>query len=153
MAASVIAAVLDRIDTFTWTGVGATPTVWFDEVPVRDGAGTAVAPPYVCLHDDGTTPEYTFEFNHVEQTALRLEVYGTTLAQVDAMVNVIKFNGGGYQGQLGLDFADSLTITNFEYLSCVRESEQRFQEANRANPATLVFRCRMRYVVKTNRTA
>lgn len=153
MAASVIAAVLDRVDSFTWTPVGTTPTVWFDEVPIRDSAGAAIAPPYVCFHDDGTTPSYTFEYDHEEETALRVEVYGTSLAQVDAMVKVLKFNSGAYNAGAGLDFASSLTVTDYDFLSCQRLKEQRFQEANRNGSGSLVFRCRMQYIVKMNRSA
>lgn len=153
MAASVIAAVLDRLDSFTWTGVTPTPTVWFDEAPITDTSNAAVAPPHVVLHDDGTEPIYTLEYKCEEVTKLRVEVYATSLAQLDAMVNVIKYNGGGFTGGLGLDFADTLTIDNYAYLGMMRMSEQRFQEPSRQSAAKLVFRCRMQYECKTDRTA
>ena len=146
---SVIAAVLARYETFT---VNSTAKIWFYEAPERDGSGAAVVPPYVVLQDDGTTPEYDFEYNPIETTRLRFEVYATSLASADAIAQGIRYNGGAVNAGSGMDFAASLTVTNQVYKAMVRESEQRFQEPQRGADASRVFRVRLVYKVETLRT-
>lgn len=143
MAASVIAAVLERLESFTYAG--AVP-VYFDEAP----GGTT--PPYVVLKDDGTVPNYTLEYKLANEiTTLRLEVYALSLASLDAISEVIRYNGGGVSDGAGLDNCD-LTVTGQECESVVRDFEQPFQEQARYDADALVFRNTMRYRVAMQRT-
>lgn len=142
MAASVIAAVIDRIEGLTFSG---TVPVYFDET------GGRVTPPYIVVKDDGTTPSYTLEFKLANEiTAVRLEVYALSLASLDAITEVVKYNAGGVSGAAGLDFGE-LTVTGQECEAVVREREQRFQEQDRWNADALVFRNTMRYRVAMSR--
>lgn len=143
MAASVIAAVLDRYDTFT---VASTATAYFDEAPARDA-------PYVVVKDDGTEPTPDFKNNPIETTRLRFEVYGTTLTQADAVALGIRFNGGALDGGAGFDRASTLSVTNQTLLSARWLSEQRFQEGGRGPSAGIIFRVRCEYEIRMVRTA
>lgn len=146
MAASVIAAVLERYDTFAIT---STAVIYFDEAPARAAAGHVVEAPYVVLKDDGTTPDYDLHGNVIgETTLLRFEVYGDSLAQVDAISVGIRWNGGAVDAGLGMDHADSLTVTAQTFGGMFHEREQRFQETARGVNAGLIFRNTMRYRVQ-----
>lgn len=147
---SVIAGVITRYETFT---INSTAKIWFHKAPERDGSGAAVVPPYVVLQDDGTTPEYDFEFNPIETTRLRFEVYAATLAAADAIAAGIRYNGGAINAGSGMDFASAMTLTGQTLKEMVRESEQRFQEPQRGVTAGFVFRVRMAYKVEVQRTA
>jgi hypothetical protein len=150
-SSSVIGAVIERVGGF---GFPADVTVWFDQAPLKDTSGIAVVPPYLVLHDDGFSPEFDFEYNPVfDPWAIRFEVYGLTLASVDAIVNVVKYNGGSLTNQQGMDFADSLPLTGSVLKESLRTNERRFQEAMRDGSAQLVFRCTLTYRVTTQRTS
>lgn len=143
-SASVTGAVIARYEAFT---IAATVPVWFHEAPA------SASLPYVVLQDDGTRPEYDFEYNPVETTALRFEVYHTSLASADAVASAIRYNGGGVADGDGMDFADALDLTGQTFKRMERKSEQRFVEGPRSTSATPVFRVRMAYEVETVRTA
>lgn len=150
MATSVIAAVIERFNTLAWGSPA--PKLWFDEAPIRDGAGAAIAPPYVVLKDDGTAPEYDYELNVLETTTFRFEVYAPTLAEADSIANTLKYNSQSIAGGAGFDFAAALSVTSYTLKSCVRDMEQRFQEGDRGADAKPVFRVRMRYKVEMLRS-
>jgi hypothetical protein len=147
---SVVAGVISRYETFT---INSTAPIWFHEVPERTGAGAAVVPPYVVLQDDGTTPEYDFEYNPVETTRLRFEVYASTLAAADAIAAGIRYNGGSITAGAGMDFAAALTATGQTFKAMARESEQRFLEPQAGANAGPVYRIRLVYRVQMLRTA
>lgn len=147
---SVPGGVIARIQSFAFP---ETVSVWLSEVPLRNAVGAAVVPPWVCVTDDGMTPDYDFELNPIETTQLRVEVYALTLAQADAIVAVVRYNGGGVAAGAGLDFAAALPLTGLTLKSCVRQGEQRAQETQRGTDATPVFHVTMRYEVECLRTA
>lgn len=150
-SSSVIGAVIERVEGFSFP---ADVTVWFDQAPLKDTSGAAVVPPYVVIHDDGMTPEFDFEHNVAfEVTNVRFEVYGLSLASVDAIASVIRYNGGAVNAGDGMDFASELPITRSVYKGCKPQpGERRFQEAARDGSAQLVFRCTKTYAVETQRT-
>ena len=150
MAASVIAAVIERFNTLTFAAVPA-PKLWFDEAPLRDGAGATVTPPYVVLKDDGTVPDYDFELMSIEVTTFRFEIYAPGLAAADAIADVIRYGVGAIAAGMGFDFATTLEVTGQTLMQCVRDFEQRFQEADRGTDSKPVFRVRMRYRVQMQR--
>lgn len=150
-SASVIGCLIEYYGTLSFSGK---PAIYFDEVPLV-GTTTAdkIAPPYVVMHDDGMTPEFDFEFNvPFETTQVRLEVFATTLALLDAYIDGIKYNGAAINAAAGFDFAVLNTYTKGVWMATVRTREQRFQESPRAAAAGLIFRGRLQYEVKVQRT-
>lgn len=150
---SVIGAVIERVEGFTFSVAGV--SIWFDQAPLKNGAGVAVVPPYVVIHDDSTNPiESDFEHDSVfEATALRLEVYALTLADIDSIITTIRYNGGTITQGLGMVFAATLPITGSDLKESLLVSEQRFQEGSRNVDGKLVFRCRAVYKITVQRTA
>lgn len=148
MSASVIAAVLDRLVTLT--GVDA---AFFDEAPMSNASGGIPEFPYVILHDDGTTPDYTEEYECVESTRLRVEVYANA-SNLESTVRLVKYGAGAYNAKQGMDFCHaSLTVTGQSILSVVRQNEQRYLEKQRDGAGLLVYRCTISYLIQANLTA
>ncbi len=146
---SVIGAVMDRYDTFTFTGK---PSLYFDKAPNRTALDTPTTLPYVILKDKGTEPLYDFEHNVEETTKLDFEVWALSLATADAIAYGIHFNGGAINAGLGMDFADTLaTLTGQTLKEMVWERERRSQEDPRNQSASLAFKILMSYHVSTER--
>lgn len=149
-SASVTGAVIEKYGGFAFT---PKPTLYFAEAPYRDGSGNAVVPPYVVLVDEGTVPEYDFEYNPIETTRVRFEVYALGLALADAIASGIRYDGGAVAAQAGMDFASSLPLTGMTLKEVVREREVRSVEKARDGSATDVYRVSMTYRVQVVRTA
>lgn len=149
MAASVIAAVIERYEGLPVNGLAK---IWFDEAPLKDGAGNPVRPPYVVLHDDSTDGSQDLEYYRWEDTKLRFEVWAPNLAEVDAIVLGLRFGGQGHRDRAGMDNADALTIAGQDFKACIWQGEQRFVERSRGADAKAVHRCRVRYEVSCQRT-
>jgi hypothetical protein len=149
----VIGAVVERLAGLS---LPAGTTVWLDDAPVKDAAGAAVAPPYVVVRDDGTTPEFDFQLNPVETTAVRVECYGATLAAADALAAAVRYGGGAVDAGGGLDFCEAgagLPLTGQSLETVVRQSEQRTRESARGSAGSPVYRVTLRYEVRCLRTA
>lgn len=149
-SASVVGAVKERYESFT---VAATVPIWFGYVPLKDGAGNAVNPPFVLLEDLGTTPEQDFEYNPVETTRIRFTIYATRLADVDATASAIRYNGGSISAGLGMDNAASLPLTGMTLKHVTREQEVRGVSTPPNLTAERVHYCQMTYAVDVLRTA
>jgi hypothetical protein len=122
---SVIAAVIARYAAITMTGV-TKPNIWFDGVPQTDAGGLTQELPYVNLVDEGTTPEFDFEYNPIETTRFRLEVWANTLTTVDLLLIGLKYGSTGATAGGGYDFA-TFTITGQQEMECRRTEERRSQ--------------------------
>jgi hypothetical protein len=142
---SVIGAVIERYESFA---ISATVPMWFHEVPAEEDS-----PPYVVLVDEGTTPQYTTEYEPLETTRLRFEIFHTSLAGADNVVSAIRYNAGAIAAQLGMDFAASLPLTGSNFLGMKRDREQRFVEGPRGLGGVPIFRVSMSYTVTAKRTA
>lgn len=149
---SVIGAVIERYESFTFAN---RPAIDFDEAEIRAVGGSSSSaltkPPYVILIDNGMTPDDT-QYITQEVTTLQFKVYGTSLAQVDAIVEGIRYNGGTQHGGAGMDFAASLPLLNYNLTHMLVRRIQRFTERERNDTANKVFRANMDYEVRTVRS-
>lgn len=146
MATSVIGAVVQKYATLT--SVGA--TLYFGDAPTN-ASGVQIYPPYVVLLDDGMNPEYNFTLNNVmEPTGLTFMVYANTLADVDAIVQKIKYNSQPPTSRAGFDFGD-LPALDLPYreLQMKRVSEHRFVASlgGTGDVGQRVNGCELRYEV------
>jgi len=83
-------------------------------------SGVALVPPYVTLQD--VTREVKpadFERNAFVTTTFKLEVWANTLADVDTIVNAVRYNGGTVGQGLGFDYG-TLTFTGSPTRSTVQ---------------------------------
>ena len=143
---SQIAAVLGRLESTVTSA-----TAYFDEVPMSTGAGAVPAFPYLVLHDEGTTPEYTLEYEAIETTRFRVEVFATA-STLETVVRQIKYGMTAYNARGGLDWFIT-TVAGQTTLQTMRTGEQRFQEASRQGDGKLVYRCQLKYEITANLTA
>src|SRR6185436_7831126 len=107
---SVISAVVTRYAAISFPVTK--PNLWFADIPQTTSTGAVQELPYINLTDEGTTPDpgYDLEYNPVEVTRFRLEVYASTLASVDTIMWALKYGTGAVTAGGGFDFA-TLTIT------------------------------------------
>lgn len=146
MATSAITAIIDKYGTFS--NVPALRT--FDE-PISV-EGVQVFPPYSVLMDEGLVPHYELEYTVNEITTLTITVYCDTLAEVDAAVEIIKYNGGTTTGKLGLDFGTLPTLTiPYNNLVVMRTGERRFAVRATGKDGQRVHACELRYEVSLYR--
>jgi hypothetical protein len=139
---SVVGAVIDALQSFT-----NIPNVYSFDVPVQV-AGTQIYPPYVVVRDNGTNTDYDYNYYPYEQTDLEILVYANTLAACEAIVEIVKYNGGSAMGQQGLDFGQLPSLaTNYANLVVERKSEQYFAATATGNEAQRISGCRLRYIV------
>lgn len=138
---SAFAAVVARYQTFT-----DVPDIYtFDGPTVADGV--QVYPSYVVALDDGTTPSYEMELTVMEVSEIRLMVYGDMLATVDAIVERIKYNGGGIGDGDGMDFCQLDMTADFGDMEVRRISEQRFAAVGTGKQAQRIHGCELKYRV------
>ena len=150
MAASVIAAVLDKYDTLTLPG---SPPCFFDQIPATDGNGAQLYPPFVVLEDDGLTPTWEFERHPFEETRLTFRVYALGLDDADAIVEGIKYGGAMdvTEGR-GFDFGTLPTLDPDRYLkTMVRTRERRYLADRLDRQGRRVHACDLEYSVRLNR--
>jgi hypothetical protein len=122
MAASVIAAVLEKLDSFTYS---TAPKFYFDEAPSTDSTGAQQRFPYGVIKDGGLQPEYQSDLGGIEVGSFTLEIYGTSLANVDAVVSVVKYNGQIPSSTAGLDFCTLAIAAPLYPVSLIRTNERR----------------------------
>lgn len=150
MAASAVAAVMNKYKSFTFA-TSDQARIWFDEKPNTNGAPTSITPPYAVLEDKGTSFVYTFEYVPTETTKIDLTLYANSLADVDAMIDVVRFNGGTPQQRLGLDNTTSLVLTNGRYnISVSLSNIVRSLESQRGVTGSLVYKAVMSYEVEAS---
>lgn len=150
MAASAVAAVISKYKSFTFA-TSDHARIWFHEKPNTDGTPTAIAPPYSVIKDKGTSFSYTFEYVPIETTKIDLELYTNSLADVDAMIDVVRFNGGTPQQKLGLDNTTSLVLTNGRYnIEVGLKNIVRSLESQRGVTGSLVYKAVMSYEVEAS---
>ena len=114
---TVIAAVIAKYGTLSAANFpdASRPSIWLDEAPQQDGAGAQLKTPYTIIRDESNDPEWTFGTNGTPgQNALldegfRLEVYYTSLANCNAAMAAILWNGAIPNARAGLAFA-TLTL-------------------------------------------
>lgn len=134
--ASVVSAAVTKYGTLAMTGV-TRPVLFFDGIPQTGASGAQldIAAGWVNLVDDGTDVGQSeesgcdFEYNPIELTKLRFEVFGPTLVFVDAVMVGIKYSTGAATGQLGFDFG-TLTIAGQSLMECRRTREQRSRSSD-----------------------
>lgn len=150
MAASVIAGVIAKYKSLTFP-VADQGRIWFDEKPNTNSTPTPIVPPYAVIKDKGTKFVYTFEYVPIETTKFDLELYANSLADVDTMIDVVRFNGGTPQGIAGLDNTSSLVLTNGRYnIEIGLENIVRSLEPQRGVTGSLVYKAVMSYEVEVS---
>ena len=104
-ANSPIAAAQELYGTLTAANFpGATrPGIYFDQAPQYDGQQVQPGTGYVVMKDGGFNSELTFEDDTQEAGSITLEVYADTLANVDAVVKAIRWNGQTPRTRSGFD--------------------------------------------------
>lgn len=145
---SVVGSVETKLRTFD-----NLPPVYLFDAPVNTGAAQ-LYPPYIVIVDDGLSPQYEFELTVMEQTGLRLMIYGNSLAQVNGYVEIIKYNAGTIAQALGLDFGTLPNVpANYNRLEVRRLSEQRFISTPTGIQGQRIFGCEMHYRVSMYRNS
>lgn len=112
--------------------LGAMPTpsqAYFGEAAVRGPSGIAVDPPFAVVEEERTAPDYEMEYGGDEVTTLTITCYATTLAEVDAMMEYLKYAGQTPTIHAGLDFGTLANPnTNLRFEECKRTDEKRARE-------------------------
>jgi hypothetical protein len=99
MALSAISALVAK-----WPSLTGAPTLATFDEPVSVEANIQKRPPYTVLVDQGMVPRFEFERTAFEVTNVLLTTVCDMLADVEAALEIIKYNGGGVSDGLGLDF-------------------------------------------------
>lgn len=150
MASGLIAAVMEKYESLTFAGADQA-RVFFDEKPQL--TTVQILPPYAVLTDGGMNPEYTFEYVPVETTGFTLTLYAGSLAEIDAMVNVVRFNGGTPQQHLGLDNCTSLNLDGPRYeMEVMLKEVTRSLDKPRGFTGSLVYTAALRYEAQVSYT-
>ncbi len=111
---SITAAVKAKFDALTASNFpgAARPPLFFGQAPQTDGTGAQQRLPYVEFSEQGRQVQVLdFERNSVLVLTLALDVYANTLADVDATVDAIRWNGGAVGGGAGFDFGTLADLT------------------------------------------
>lgn len=111
MADSVIKAVENLIGTLN-AGVfpnGVIPPVWLDEAPGQNTPNSQAQPPYIIIRDDGGRYAWDFKTSAIQKGGFKLEAYALTLADSDAIMKALLFNGRPSASRDGVAFA-TLTL-------------------------------------------
>jgi hypothetical protein len=109
---SITRAVIDKFEGLTASNFpsGSRPRIDFGEAPYTV-SGSAHEPPYVVLIDLGReTRPADFERNTFVTASFALEIFAVSLADVDAITEAVRFNGGGVGDGSGFDYG-SLDLT------------------------------------------
>lgn len=151
MASGLIAAVMEKYESFTFASADQA-RIYFDEKP-QVGSGQ-ILPPYAVLTDGGTVPDYTLEYVPIDVTNFTLTLYAGSLADADAMAQVVRFNGGTTQQHLGLDHCTALNLDSPRYKMEVMLKEVTFGlDKPRGHTGSLVYKAVMRYEAQVSYTA
>lgn len=125
----------------------AVPAVYFDEAPQANPAGTAQQrAPYIVLEDDGSTYRWDFEDNAIAEGGFTLKCYARTLADADAMLKAVMFNGQNPNQRAGLAMA-TLSFNAPLYPMAVRPTKGRRgyagpdYQGHRVHVAEQAFEC------------
>lgn len=151
---SAVGAIIQKYESL---GFASQPSLYFDAAPLRAVGAAATAaiiePPYVVLKDGGTTFGGTFEADVTEETAFTFEVYGRGLAEVDAVVEGVRFAGGGMRGRVGFDntIATGFPMTNYRLLSLILLNFRRSVSPSRGSDGRPVYVAEMRYSMSVER--
>lgn len=150
-ADSVIRAAIDLYETLTASNFpgGSRPPIHFDLAPQTTGAGAQLDLPYCVLKDGGVVPQFDTERNGIEPTQLTLEVYASTLADVDAVVKAVKWNGQDPGDGAGFDFGTLSLNAPAYHMALVRQKEQRFVAEGLGKSGQRVHGCRVSYKAQT----
>ena len=147
---SVIAASIARYRSLTPPALStgtALPPIFFDDAPVTDGSGNQIYPPYVVLKDNGLTPTFDMAFRSYEETPIEFEVHADLLADVDLIVEAMKYNGAAIYAQQGFDFGTLPDLAvNWDNIRLVRTFERRYQ-AGRGKLAQVSHACDLKYKI------
>ena len=106
---SITAAVKAKLDGLAASNFpgAARPPLYFGQAAQATGAGSQQRLPWVVFTEGGRTfAPLDFERNGVLVVDLELDVYGETLADVDAAVDAIRWNGGAVGAGQGFDYGD-----------------------------------------------
>ncbi len=151
---SVVAGAIAKYNAIAMTGV-TKPPIWFDGIPQTNASGVlqTATDGYVNLVDEGTAgPDgevgYDFEYNPIERTQLRFEVFGPTLEYVDLVMFGIKYSTGTTTQLTGFDFG-TLTVTGQQVMECRRTHELRARETEMSETGSYVYRGTIWYQVET----
>ena len=151
---SAVGAIILKYETLAFAN---RPALFFDAAPLRAVGSAAtsdiIEPPYVVLKDGGTAFDGTFEADVTEATAFTFEVYGRGLAEVDAVVEGVRFDGGGMRGRAGFDhaIATGFPMTNYRLLSLILLNFRRSVSPSRGGDGRLVYVAEMRYSMSVER--
>ena len=135
---------------------GRPAVMWFDGVPVKDGAGVAVTLPTVEIIHDRVEPELYFDGLTLDRHFLRIVVRAAKLDDAGAIALGIKYNGGTPGQFLGFDGAgaDNSGVafplaTGQKLKSFTRQAgEKMSREAARDQNAAPVHRIDIPYVAE-----
>ena len=139
---------------------GSTLTPYYFDRAVEVANNVEVQPPYCIIHDLGMVPAFDFELNITETTSLSFDVVANTLADVDTIVEAIKYNGGNPTAPLsgktpgaGFDFGVLSTLaSNYANLKIIRTGERR-SLAGRNAAGGRTHMCKLDYVIQLERTS
>ena len=105
---SVISAVMSKWNALTAANFpgSAVPALYLDEAPPV-ASGSQERTPYAVLRDKGQAPVYAeFERTTLEVCEFEIEVFYTSMADMDTAVAAVKLNGGTRDQAQGFDFGD-----------------------------------------------
>ena len=152
---SVVAGAITKYGTLAMSVTR--PPIYFSSIPQTNASGTPIstADGYVNLVDEGTAVQqsteegFDLEYNPIEVTTLRFEVYGPTLVFVDAVMAGIKYGTGTPSQRQGFDFG-TLTVGGQTEMECRRTHEQRSRAPQMSETAEYVWQGSIWYTVQMN---
>ncbi len=101
---AAVKALYDGLSAGNFPG-GARPPLYFGEAPQTGAGGAQQRLPYVVFSEQGRQVQVLdFERNSVLVLTLALDVYANTLADVDGVVDAVRWNGGAVGAGAGFDF-------------------------------------------------
>ena len=126
----------------------AVPRIDFGGV-VQVAASVQLRPPYVRLLDAGRTVKpLDFERNNLVETRFVFEVIAASLADVDTIVNCIRWNGGTVGQGLGFDYGTLTDLTTPKAThQILPASEPRYLDPRTDVDGNRVHGCRLEYKV------
>ncbi len=134
-------------------GQGLPLEIWLGKVPTTRADLTTVSLPTITLKDNGTVPEYDFEYNPVEEkTSVKLIIRAVTLPAADAIAKRIKYAGAAVSSHAGFDHSFALPFSSgIEIRSVHRTGERRDVEGEHGPGATWVHVVEMDYEIAVQR--
>lgn len=147
MATSLIPAIMDFYASLNFATADQ-KRIFLDEKPQK--TTVEVNFPYAILIDDGMVPVPMFEYKPQEVTTVRIEVFATTLEEVDAMIDTIRFNGSPPENKAGIDNCLSYSLpaslgTEYTHLLKIVKGTDK----ERGKNASLVYKATISYEIAT----